>query len=151
LLHLKENKTVKLPLHVPRTHEVESSIAPIIVNLGTRWRQVVSLTPRPLYVRDKSPQYLLNRRPHGRSGCLGENILPLLGDKLHTVHPLANSVTRSSEFIYCYIHGLRNVSLATSGSIAFLWKLDDLIQVDKTHMNKHCKDIPKIRFIVTSL
>jgi len=40
-------------------------IAPRILNLGTRWRWVVSFTPRPLYLRGKSPWYPLHRRPSG--------------------------------------------------------------------------------------
>jgi hypothetical protein len=34
---------------------VSGSIAPRIVNLGTRWRSVVSFTLRPLYSRDGVP------------------------------------------------------------------------------------------------
>jgi hypothetical protein len=37
-------------------------VAPLIVNLSTRWRWVVNFTPRPLYAQEKEPQYLLNRR-----------------------------------------------------------------------------------------
>jgi hypothetical protein len=37
------------------THR-EWSTAPVILNLGTRCRWVVSLTPRPLYPRTNSPQ-----------------------------------------------------------------------------------------------
>jgi hypothetical protein len=45
-------------------------VAPRILNLGTRWRWVVSFTPRPLYTQGKSPWYLLDRRlggPQSRS------------------------------------------------------------------------------------
>jgi hypothetical protein len=43
-------------------------------NLGTRWRWVVSFTPRPLYPQGKSPWYPLNRLegPQSRSGREGE-------------------------------------------------------------------------------
>jgi hypothetical protein len=34
-------------------------------DLGTRWRWVVSFTPRPLYPQGKSPCYLLDRRMDG--------------------------------------------------------------------------------------
>jgi hypothetical protein len=50
-------------------------IAPRINNLGTRWRWVVSFTPRPLYPQGKSPRYPLQRRlggPQSRSGRGGE-------------------------------------------------------------------------------
>jgi hypothetical protein len=44
-------------------------------DLGTRWRWVVSFTPRPLYPQGKSPWYPLDRRlrgPQSRSGRGGE-------------------------------------------------------------------------------
>jgi hypothetical protein len=44
-------------------------------DLSTRWRWVVSLTPRPLYLQEKSPRYSLDRRlggPQSRSGRDGE-------------------------------------------------------------------------------
>ena len=37
-------------------------LAPHILNLGTRWRWVISLTLRPLYFRIKIRLYTLNRR-----------------------------------------------------------------------------------------
>jgi hypothetical protein len=43
----------------------EWSIAPRILNLGTRWRYVVSFTSRPLYPRGKSPKYPQVRRLGG--------------------------------------------------------------------------------------
>jgi hypothetical protein len=51
----------------PRHEDVLESrgIAPRILDLGTRWRFVVSLTPRPLYSQGKSPRYPLDRRPGG--------------------------------------------------------------------------------------
>jgi hypothetical protein len=36
-----------------------------ILDLGTRWRQVVSFTPRPHYSRGKNPWYPLGRRLGG--------------------------------------------------------------------------------------
>jgi hypothetical protein len=52
--------------------------APRILDLGTRWRWVVSFTPRPLHPKGKSPWYPLDRRL-GRSqsrswrGCEEKN------------------------------------------------------------------------------
>jgi hypothetical protein len=46
-------------------------IASRILDLGTRWKWVVSFTPRPLYPKGKSPWYPLDRRlggPQSRSG-----------------------------------------------------------------------------------
>jgi hypothetical protein len=37
-------------------------ITPCILNLGTRWRWMVSFTPWALYTRGKSPRYPLDRR-----------------------------------------------------------------------------------------
>jgi len=42
-----------------------AGIAALIVNLGTRWRWVVSFTPRPLYLR-----YPLDKRLGRRGGGL---------------------------------------------------------------------------------
>jgi hypothetical protein len=50
-------------------------IAPRILDLGTRWRWVVSFTHRPLYLQGKIPWYPLDRRlggPQSRSGRGGE-------------------------------------------------------------------------------
>jgi hypothetical protein len=46
-------------------------ITPRILDLGTRWRWVVSFTPRPLYPQGKNPWYPLDRRlggPRSQSG-----------------------------------------------------------------------------------
>jgi hypothetical protein len=46
-----------------------------ILNLGTRWRWVVSFTPRAFHPRRKNPRYPLNRRlggPQSRSESGGE-------------------------------------------------------------------------------
>jgi len=40
-------------------------IAPRILNLSARWSSVVSITPRPLYQRGKSPWYSLYKRLDG--------------------------------------------------------------------------------------
>jgi hypothetical protein len=55
-----------------------------ILDLSTKWRWVVSFTPRPLYPRGNRPQYPLNRRlgePQSRSGrcAIEKNFLPVLG------------------------------------------------------------------------
>jgi hypothetical protein len=55
--------------------------AGVQVQLGTKWRRVVSLTSRPLYPRGRRPQYPLNglREHQSRYGCFGaeENPWPL--------------------------------------------------------------------------
>jgi hypothetical protein len=50
-------------------------IAPHILDLGTRWKRVVSFTSRPLYPQGKNPWYPLYRRlggPQSRSGRGGK-------------------------------------------------------------------------------
>jgi hypothetical protein len=59
-------------------------ITPRILDLGTRWRWLVSFRPRPPYPQRKSPYYPLNRRlggPQSRSGHSGKekNSQPLPG------------------------------------------------------------------------
>jgi hypothetical protein len=70
-------------------------IAPGIVDLGTRWRSVVSFTLRPLYLQGKSPWYPLDRRLGGsqsRPGHGGEekNSQPLLGLEPSIIQPVAH-------------------------------------------------------------
>jgi hypothetical protein len=76
-------------------------IAPRILNLGPRWRRVVSFTPRPLYPQGKSPRYPLDRRlggPQSRSGHGGEekNSQPLPREsnpRTPIVQPVASRYT----------------------------------------------------------
>jgi hypothetical protein len=68
-------------------------------DLGTRWRGVISLTPRPLYPEGKSPWYPLDRRlggPQSRSGHSGgeeknSNLLPGLEPPI--IQPIAQRYT----------------------------------------------------------
>jgi hypothetical protein len=67
-----------------KTYWGSGGIVPRIVDLGTRWRWVVSFTLRPLYPHGKSPWYPLDRRLGGsqsRSGRSGKegNSKPLPG------------------------------------------------------------------------
>jgi hypothetical protein len=58
------------------TYLGSGGIAPRIINLGTRWRWVVSSKPRPLYPQGKRPRYPLDRGlggPRNRSGRGGED------------------------------------------------------------------------------
>jgi hypothetical protein len=61
--------------HAMKIYWGNGGIAPRIIDLGTRWRWVVSFTPRPLYPQGKNPWYPLNRRlggPQSRFGHCGE-------------------------------------------------------------------------------
>jgi hypothetical protein len=54
-----------------KTYWGSGGIAPRILDFGTRWRWVISVTSRPLYPHVKSPWYPLDRRlgePQSRSG-----------------------------------------------------------------------------------
>jgi hypothetical protein len=67
---------------------------PLILNLETRWKWVVSFTPRSLYPT-KERQYELNRRPCGfqsRFGLLTReiNLLAPSGFEARTIQPLPN-------------------------------------------------------------
>jgi hypothetical protein len=52
--------------HAMKTYWRSGCIAPRILDIGSRWRWVVSFTPRPLYPQGKSPWYPLD----GRLGAL---------------------------------------------------------------------------------
>jgi hypothetical protein len=68
--------------------------APSILDLGIRWRLIVSFTLQPLYPQGKSPWYPLGRRlggPQSRSGGGGEekNSQLLPGLELTIIQPIA--------------------------------------------------------------
>jgi hypothetical protein len=76
---------------------VSGCIVSLIVNLGARWKWVVSLTSRPLYAQGNRPWYPLNGRPGGsqsRFGRFGEerNLSPLPRLEPRTVQPVALSL-----------------------------------------------------------
>jgi hypothetical protein len=63
---------VKLSLYLTEHHAMKTywgcgGIAPRILDLGTRWRWVVSCTPRPLCIQGKSPLYPLDRNSFHRT------------------------------------------------------------------------------------
>jgi hypothetical protein len=74
------------------------TMAPCVLDIGTRWRWVVSFTPRPIRPQGKSPWYPLDRRlggPHSRSGRGGEekNSQPLPGLEPPIIQPVAQRYT----------------------------------------------------------
>jgi hypothetical protein len=83
----------------PRSGGVLGSggIAPRILDLGTRWRRVVSFTPQPLNHQGKSPWYPLDWRLDGtqiRSGHSGEeNSQPLQEFEPLIIQPVAQCCT----------------------------------------------------------
>jgi hypothetical protein len=79
LLEVKVKGKVKsmflIKHHAMKTYWGSGVIAPRSLYIGTRWRRVVSFTPRPLYPQGKSPWYPFDRRlggPQSRSGRGGE-------------------------------------------------------------------------------
>jgi hypothetical protein len=85
---------------------------PRILDLGTSFRSVVSLTPRPLYLRVESPRYPLDRRlggPQSRSGHFRkEKIFDPTGTRPPTPrpsspYPVAIPTTLSRLHISAYI------------------------------------------------
>jgi hypothetical protein len=77
---VKVKGKVKLSLcltkhHVMKTYCGSRGIAPLILDLGSRWRWVVSFMHWPPYPQGKNPWYALDRRlsgPQSRSGRGGE-------------------------------------------------------------------------------
>jgi hypothetical protein len=60
--------------HAMQAYQGSGGIVPHILDLGTRWRSVVSFMPWPLYLQRKSPWYPLRRLggPQSHSGHTGE-------------------------------------------------------------------------------
>jgi hypothetical protein len=80
-------------------------------DLGTNWSWVISFTPRPLYLRGKSPRWPLYRRfggPQSRSGRHGEEkILALPRLELRLLRPPARNqslyrLSYPGSFYYLY-------------------------------------------------
>jgi hypothetical protein len=73
-------------------------IAPRIIDLGTRWRWVVTFTPQPLYPQGNSHWYKLDRRLGGTQSRYGRgggerNSQPLPGLEPLIIHPVAQRYT----------------------------------------------------------
>jgi hypothetical protein len=60
--------------HAMKTYWWSGGIVPHILDLGTRWRWVVSFTPRPLYPQGKSPWYQLDRMLSGLHSWSGHGV-----------------------------------------------------------------------------
>jgi hypothetical protein len=80
--------------HAMKVYWGSGGIAPRILDLSTRWRRVISFTPRPLYPLGKNPRYSLVGRlggPQSRSGRGDEekNSQPLPGLETPIIQPMA--------------------------------------------------------------
>jgi hypothetical protein len=81
-----------------KAYRESGGIAPRILDLGTRWRWVVSFTPQPLYPQGRSPWYPLDTRlggPQSRSGRGGEekNSQPVPGLETPIIQAVAQRYT----------------------------------------------------------
>lgn len=84
-----------LHLHVKSAHAMKASMGtkftvPHVLNLSTRWRWVISFTPRPLYPRKRRAgpiHYEVGWAPETAWTCLRrKNLLPLAGFEPGTHH-----------------------------------------------------------------
>jgi hypothetical protein len=93
--------------YIPRHEDVcgNEGIAPRILNLGTRWRWVVSFKPRPLYPLGMSHRYPLDIRLGGLQNLSGRGgdrkkkipLLPLR--ELNPSRPARSLVTKLTELV----------------------------------------------------
>jgi hypothetical protein len=63
-----------------------------LLDLGTRWKWVVSFRPLPLYIRGKNTRYSLDRRvgaPQSQSACWEEKNLGPSGNRTLAIKPVA--------------------------------------------------------------
>jgi hypothetical protein len=100
-----ETKKVNLSLSTPWRHTESGGIAPVILKFSTRWRWVVSFTPR--YLLGKSPRYRLNMSqggPQSQSGRFGEdkNLLFLVGNRKTIPRLSCRLVTILTELLDLY-------------------------------------------------
>jgi hypothetical protein len=117
---------------MPWRHIGEWRYSSTIPDLGTRWRWVVSVMPRPLYPWGKSPLYPLDRRlggPQSWSGCYGEekNLAPARNRTL-AVQPVAR----------CYI----NWAIPAPQPMHENFKMKCTYQVVKIQFPLVCCNIP---------
>jgi hypothetical protein len=81
-------------------------IDPYFLKLSTSWRWVVSFTPRPLYLRGRSPRYPLDKRlggPQSRSGRRGD---PARGQSVYWLCYPGSHNTLQYEIILHFVHRL---------------------------------------------
>lgn len=93
------------------------STAPLILNLGTRWRRVVSFMQQSLYPWRKNPQHPQNRRlcgPQSQSGRFVEdkNSLAPAGNRSpnHPARSLITIPTELSQFPFWYANRLITIA-----------------------------------------
>jgi hypothetical protein len=81
--------------HAMKTYWGSGGIIPRVLDLGTRWRWVVSFTPLPVYLPGKELLLSLDRRlggPQSRSGNDGERKIPSPRRDSNPDHPIIQPV-----------------------------------------------------------
>jgi hypothetical protein len=114
-----------------------------ILDLGTRWRWMVSFTPLPFYTQGRSPTYPLCRRLGGsqsQSGHCGEEkkSLALAGNQTPAIQPKAHHSTdwaipdyfRLLYFLILFIDTIRSIAVAS-----WEWGLANEQPETPDHMN----------------
>jgi hypothetical protein len=93
------NWQYRYPVHGIKAYSGSRGVAPLILNLGSRWRWVVSFAIRPPLLPRNNHRYPLNRM-RGGSGGFGEekNLLSVTGFEHRIVQPIAQS--RAGEPFY---------------------------------------------------
>jgi hypothetical protein len=98
-----------------------------ILDLGIRWRSVVTFTTRPLYLQGKSPRHLLARRlggPQSQSGCCAVKKNPLLLPRIEP-QPCSTSLQRKHNLLRPWCEILDLLYLES--------------ELGNTFTNQHCK------------
>jgi hypothetical protein len=151
-------------------HTGEWGYSSTILDLGTRWRWLVSFTLLPLYPRGKSPRHPLDRRLGGRQsrcGCCGEEknlALPGIepGPSSQSLYRLSypdSQINKYNLLKWCFYHQLAflvgksglffttyfGLSLIASRWI-FLWLQKDH-QCDPNTF-KYCQNFSKFDFLL---
>jgi hypothetical protein len=109
-------------------------------DLGTRWRWVVSFTPRPLYPPGKNPGYPLDMRLGGtqsRSGRGGEekSSQHLPGLEPPFIQPVAQRYTTKLSRFTCGTHWIRGLVGPRAGLDAVAKKKKSLTVIEPRSSN----------------
>jgi hypothetical protein len=120
-------------------------IAPLILDLGIRWRWVVSFMPRPLYPQGKSPWYPLDRRLDGTQsrsgrGGLEKNSQPPSGiEPQNSDRPVRSPALYRLRYRGCPRHGCEDNIIMDVGEIG--WEGVDWIHLAQELVAVPCEHV----------